>query len=75
MTNNTLFPTIPTPEQIARYKAIHDLLNGYREGTVTMAEVKAIPKEEIQAARDYISQVSFSLLEADIPGVYDGTIE
>ena len=65
--NTTLFPEIPTQEQIARYKQIFALLDGYRLGSVAMEQIAAIPKQEVQEARDWVSSASFQLLEADIP--------
>ena len=70
-TNNTLFPEIRTAEQIARYKAIFAILEGYRQGTVSMKEVLTIPKEEIQEARAWVTSVSLALLVADIPEIGD----
>lgn len=67
----TLFPGIRLKEQIARYRAIYVILDGYREGRVTMKEVLAIPKDEVREARDWMTQVSFELLEADIPDFWD----
>lgn len=61
----------PTKEQIARYKAVYSVLDSYRRGTATMAQVKAIPKGDLEEARNWVSQLSFEKLEADIPDFWD----
>jgi len=63
----------PTKEQLAKYKAVYSILDGYRRGTATMEQVKAIPKDELEAARDWVSQVSFAKLEADISEIWHDT--
>lgn len=51
MNNPTLFPELRSAEQIVHYQAIYKILNGYREGTATMAQVLVIPKGELEEAR------------------------
>lgn len=75
MKNSTLFPEIQSAEQIARYQAIYKILDGYREGTVTMEQVMAIPKDELEEAREWVSEASFRLLEQDIPEYGEGDVE
>ena len=63
-----------TPQQITRHKEVQAILDGYREGTHTIADVKAIPKEDIRAAREYLTNLSIEQLEKELPGFFDGHI-
>ena len=67
MSNHTLFPDIPTPEQIARYQEIRKILDDYYAGKLPMSAVNALTAAEVITARKWVTQMSISLLEKDIP--------
>lgn len=75
MNNPTLFPDLLSAEQIARYRAIYKVLDGYRQGTTSMDQVLAIPKEEVREARRWVREASFKMWEQDIPEYGEEDVE
>lgn len=60
----------PTEEQINRYKAVHAILVGYRKGTVTLDQVEAIPKKDLEETRAWVRQIFLAKLEANISKLF-----
>ena len=58
---------VPGTEQILRYRDIQRILRAYAEGKVSMAEVEAIPREEILACRRWVNDASVRALIAELP--------
>jgi hypothetical protein len=74
-TPTSLFPDIPTAEQIARYKEIMKIIDGYRRGNVPFSEVDALSQEEVMEAREWVNEVTVARLMVEDPEFSSGLDE